>query len=113
LSCVGLSQLEDHRELIRHLDGAGTLLARLREYKPQMAEQIARIADAWDPDRRAAVMGEVWPAIEKTAFDYSIAEPLAAEGGVAMVPGGFGWDDVGDFNSLAALLPEWADREKA
>lgn len=84
---------------------AGTLLARLHEYKPQMAEQIARIADAWDTDRRAAVMGEVWPAIEKIAFDYSIAEPLAAEGGVAMVPGGFGWDDVGDFNSLAALLP--------
>ena len=22
-----------------------------------------------------------------------------------MVPGGFGWDDIGDFNSLAALLP--------
>jgi mannose-1-phosphate guanylyltransferase len=32
------------------------------------------------------------------------AEPAAAEGRVAVVPGGFGWDDVGDFRSLGALL---------
>ncbi|OZG52406.1 mannose-1-phosphate guanylyltransferase [Pseudoscardovia radai] len=84
---------------------ARTLLDRLAQYKPQMAQQIAQIADAWDTPRRAETMASVWPAIEKIAFDYSIAEPLAAEGGVAMVPGGFGWDDIGDFNSLAALLP--------
>lgn len=84
---------------------ARTLLDRLAQYKPQMAQQIAQIADAWDTPRRAETMTSVWPAIEKIAFDYSIAEPLAAEGGVAMVPGGFGWDDIGDFNSLAALLP--------
>ncbi|MDO5687950.1 MAG: mannose-1-phosphate guanylyltransferase [Pseudoscardovia radai] len=84
---------------------ARTLLDRLAQYKPQMAQQIAQIADAWDTPRRVETMASVWPAIEKIAFDYSIAEPLAAEGGVAMVPGGFGWDDIGDFNSLAALLP--------
>ncbi|MFR0556338.1 mannose-1-phosphate guanylyltransferase [Pseudoscardovia radai] len=84
---------------------ARTLLDHLAQYKPQMAQQIAQIADAWDTPRRAETMASVWPAIEKIAFDYSIAEPLAAEGGVAMVPGGFGWDDIGDFNSLAALLP--------
>lgn len=84
---------------------ANTLLERLKAYKPVMAGQIARIADAWDTPRRAEVMASEWAGIEKIAFDYSIAEPLAAEGGVAMVPGGFGWDDIGDFNSLAALLP--------
>lgn len=84
---------------------AGTLLERLKEYKPVMAGQIARIVDAWDTPRRDEVMAREWAGIEKIAFDYSIAEPLAAEGGVAMVPGGFGWDDIGDFNSLAALLP--------
>lgn len=51
-----------------------------------------------------------WPSIEKIAFDYAVAEPLSVEGGVAMIPGDFGWDDVGDFNSVAALLPSVNER---
>ncbi|NEG77787.1 mannose-1-phosphate guanylyltransferase [Bifidobacterium avesanii] len=86
---------------------AGVLLDRLHEYKPALAEAIGRIADAWDegPDARAAAMERDWEGLEKIAFDYAIAEPLSLDGGVAMVPGGFGWDDIGDFNSVAALLP--------
>jgi mannose-1-phosphate guanylyltransferase len=54
-------------------------------------------------------MARVWPALEKIAIDHAIAEPVAAAGGVAVVPGTFGWDDIGDFNSLAALLPSADD----
>ena len=46
----------------------------------------------------------MWPGSTKIAIDHAIAEPVAAAGGVAVVPGDFGWDDVGDFASLAALL---------
>ncbi len=51
------------------------------------------------------MLAEVWPGLEKIAIDHAIAEPVAAAGGVAVVPGDFGWDDVGDFASLATLLP--------
>ncbi|WP_169275882.1 mannose-1-phosphate guanylyltransferase [Bifidobacterium moraviense] len=86
---------------------AGVLLDRLHEYKPRLAEALDRIADAWmaGPDARLIAMDRYWPGLEKIAFDYAIAEPLSLAGGVAMVPGGFGWDDIGDFNSVAALLP--------
>ena len=47
----------------------------------------------------------MWPGLDKIAIDHAVAEPVAATGGVAVVPASFGWDDVGDFNSLAALLP--------
>ncbi len=47
----------------------------------------------------------MWPALTRIAIDHAIAEPVAAAGGVAVVPGDFRWDDVGDFASLAALLP--------
>jgi len=46
----------------------------------------------------------VWPGLEKVAIDHAIAEPVAAAGGVAVVPGDFGWDDIGDFGSLGTLL---------
>ncbi len=59
---------------------------------------------------RAAVLAEVWPGLEKIAIDHAVAEPVAETGGVAVVPGTFGWDDVGDYNSLAVLLPSDDDR---
>lgn len=103
---------------------ADVLLGRLKEFKPAMYDAISRIADAYERadewGRLQAIarddasegpggavdeaMARYWPGIEKIAFDYAVAEPLSAVGGVAMVPGDFGWDDIGDFNSVAALL---------
>ncbi len=50
------------------------------------------------------MLARVWPGLTKIAIDHAIAEPVAAAGGVAVVPGDFTWDDVGDFASLAVLL---------
>ncbi|WEV70048.1 sugar phosphate nucleotidyltransferase [Bifidobacterium sp. ESL0775] len=63
-----------------------------------------------DSDAIDEAMATYWPGIEKIAFDYAVAEPLSVAGGVAMVPGDFGWDDIGDFNSVAALLPSTGAR---
>jgi len=46
---------------------------------------------------------EAWAGLEKIAFDYAVAEPAAASGQMAVIPGEFGWDDVGDFAALARL----------
>ncbi|WEV63779.1 sugar phosphate nucleotidyltransferase [Bifidobacterium sp. ESL0732] len=69
----------------------------------------AKVDDA-DNDAIDEAMATYWPGIEKIAFDYAVAEPLSVAGGVAMVPGDFGWDDIGDFNSVAALLPSTGAR---
>ena len=47
---------------------------------------------------------EAWPTLPRIAIDHAVAEPAAAAGRVATVPATFGWDDVGDFDSLATLL---------
>ena len=84
---------------------ASVLLDHLAREHPELHSGLLTIARAWDTDTRDEVVAAVWPTLEKIAIDHAIAEPVAAAGGVAMVPGNFGWDDVGDFNSLAALLP--------
>jgi mannose-1-phosphate guanylyltransferase len=95
---------------------ADVLLNHLRESRPAMHEAISHIADAYmvpAATREEAVdeaMARCWPGIEKIAFDYAVAEPLSVSGGVAMIPGDFGWDDIGDFNSVAALLPSANER---
>src|SRR5690606_21240852 len=86
------------------------LLGHLAEQRPALHDALRRIADAWDTPRRGAVLEEEWPGLEKIAIDHAVAEPVAAAGGVAVVPGTFGWDDVGDYNSLAVLLPSDDDR---
>lgn len=50
----------------------------------------------------------VWPTLPRIAIDHAVAEPAAAAGRVACVPGGFAWDDVGDFASLRDLLDQLA-----
>jgi mannose-1-phosphate guanylyltransferase len=84
---------------------ADVLLAELARHRPALAAGVAEIAAAWDTPRRAEVLDTVWPTLEKVAIDYAVAEPAAAAGRVAVVPAAFGWDDVGDFAALAALLP--------
>lgn len=81
------------------------LLDHLAREHPDLHAGLVTVARAWDTPERDTVVANVWPTLERIAIDHAIAEPVAAAGGVAMVPGNFGWDDVGDFNSLAALLP--------
>ncbi|MBD8078099.1 mannose-1-phosphate guanylyltransferase [Cellulosimicrobium arenosum] len=84
---------------------ASVLLGHLRDQRPELHDGLRAVAAAWDTPERDGVLARTWPGLEKIAIDHAVAEPVAAAGGVAVVPGTFGWDDVGDFNSLAALLP--------
>ncbi len=80
------------------------LLGHLARLQPTLHDGLRAIAAAWDTERRAEVLAEVWPHLTKIAIDHAIAEPVAAEGGVAVVPGDFSWDDIGDVASLRDLL---------
>lgn len=83
---------------------ADVLLEALAVHRPALHESLTLIARAWDTDERCEVLDRLWPGLEKVAIDYAIAEPAADAGRVAVVPADLGWDDVGDFASLAALI---------
>lgn len=91
------------------------LLSHLARLQPGLHAGLARIAAAWDTDDRQSVLDDTWPQLTKIAIDHAIAEPVALEGGMAVVPGEFTWDDIGDFAALqdigAASSPEtiWVD----
>ncbi len=82
---------------------ATVLLDLLAEFHPVMAASLRDIAA--EPTRLA----ELWPGLPKIAIDHAVAEPAAAAGRVAVVPGRFPWDDVGDFTSLGSLLSAASD----
>lgn len=78
---------------------AAVLLDLLARWHPELAAGLREIAA--DP----SLLEERWETLEKIAIDHAVAEPAADEGLVAVVPGSFDWDDVGDFKSLSGLLP--------
>ncbi len=78
------------------------LLDLLARWHPGLAADLRALAA--DLGR----IDEVWPTLTRIAIDHAVAEPAAAEGLVATVPADLGWDDVGDFDSLATVLGDEA-----
>ncbi|MCW2814629.1 MAG: mannose-6-phosphate isomerase, type 2 [Nocardioides sp.] len=76
------------------------LLDLLAESDPAFAAALRAIAA--DP----ATLDTAWAALPKIALDHAVAEPAAAAGRVVVVPASIGWDDIGDFDSLATLLED-------
>lgn len=91
----------------RHLWNAGMFVARasvlldeLARRHPALAAGLREIAAV--PE----LLAERWPRLEAIAIDHAVAEPAADRGRVAVVPGDFGWTDVGDFASLTDVLAQ-------
>jgi len=78
---------------------ATVLLDLLAVEHPDLAAGLRAIAA--EPGR----LEEIWPGLTKIAIDHAVAEPAAAAGRVAVVPAGFGWEDIGDFAALGDLVP--------
>ncbi len=95
----------------RHLWNAGMFIARadvlleqIGAYDARLLEQLEELAAAWDEQStRGPVVDRLWPGLRRIAIDYTVAEPAAAAGRLAVIPGRFPWDDVGDFASVAKL----------
>ncbi len=87
---------------------AATLLGHLRMQLPALHDGLVEIAAGLEAGDESA-LDRVWPGLTRIAIDHAIAEPVATAGGVAVVPGDFGWDDVGDWASLRDLLPSVAE----
>ncbi|WP_294564273.1 mannose-1-phosphate guanylyltransferase [uncultured Arthrobacter sp.] len=81
------------------------MLKHLEANEPELYAGLSEIADDWDTPRRVKTARRVWPSLPKIAIDYAVAEPAAAAGDVAMIPGRFTWDDVGDFAAIGRLHP--------
>jgi len=82
---------------------AKLLLEVLSKSEPDLYAQVMVLAEAWGTESQVEVFEQVWPGLKKIAIDYSVAEPAAEQGLVAVVPAKFTWHDVGDFAAIAEL----------
>lgn len=80
------------------------LLAEMQRQQPALYDGLMRIAAAWDTPDGEETTAAIWPTLPRVPIDTAIMEDAAAQGRVGVVAGDFGWNDVGDWDTLAAIL---------
>lgn len=82
---------------------ASLILDKLREYTPDIYQDLKTIGDAMNTASEQEVLHEVYPNIRKISIDYAVMEPCAAKGDVLVIPGDCGWNDVGSWDMMDIL----------
>jgi mannose-1-phosphate guanylyltransferase len=86
---------------------ADRIRAEIRRHLPDMAAAFdaigAACAGGGDP---AAAVGRVYPGLRAISIDYGVMEKAA---GILVVPGDFGWNDVGSWTALSDISEHDAD----
>lgn len=98
---------EDFLKGGRHLWNAGMFFFRARdmqklvaEHLPELAAGIAKISEAASTPDATSVLKSVFPTLPSISIDHGVMEKAA---GLAVVPGDFGWNDVGSWQSAWEL----------
>ncbi len=82
---------------------ASTILKKFEQLIPDIYADLMEIGDAMNTEEEEKVIQRVYPAIRKISVDYAIMEPSAGIGDVLVVPGEFGWNDVGSWDMMEVL----------
>ena len=80
---------------------ARALLDEVERLQPQLYAGVSRIAQAWGSPEQERVTADVWAALPESTIDEGVLEQARR---IAVVPGQFGWSDVGDWNNLGELI---------
>lgn len=80
---------------------AHIFMEEMRRLLPDIAAAVEEIARAWDTPDREATLARIWPTIEDVTIDHGIMERSDR---VAVVPGEFGWSDLGDWHGVGKII---------
>ena len=81
---------------------AQTILDELQRHRPQLAAALARVGDALGTPAEHDVIAHEYPRMERAPIDKAVMEKAA---NVRVLEVRYDWNDVGDWRSLADLLP--------
>ena len=79
------------------------ILEQFRQLEPEIYEKLCTIGEAVGRPDEDEVIKKTYPEIKKISVDYAIMEPAAEKGRVLVIPGNFGWSDVGSWDMMSVL----------
>ena len=72
----------------------------IKEYMPKLFKSIEKIYCAVDTENFAKIVAEEFEKVEAESIDYGVMEKAS---NIYVLPGNFGWDDVGSFLAIERL----------
>jgi mannose-1-phosphate guanylyltransferase len=75
------------------------ILSLIGQHLPQLHSGLRQIDGAWNTPGYESTLEQVFAGLPKISIDYGVMEKA---GGVLVLPGNFGWDDVGSWTALDA-----------
>lgn len=87
-----------------YLWNAGMFIGKVSTFRAAFARFAPDLALLCDGPK-VSRLKSVYEPLKRISFDYAVMEALSREGGVAVVPGDFGWDDVGGYLAFDRYYP--------
>jgi len=82
---------------------ADAILSAFEEHMPELWKGLEKLRAALGKRTYAGVLAKVFPKLPSTSIDYGVMEKAK---NIAVVPGDFGWSDVGSFAALPEVRPQ-------
>ena len=79
---------------------ASTILKNFKEYLPEIYEGLQKIGESINTEEYEEVLRKEFPNLPSESIDYGIMEKAK---NIYVIPGNFGWDDVGSWLSLERI----------
>ncbi|HZO15161.1 MAG TPA: mannose-1-phosphate guanylyltransferase, partial [Polyangiaceae bacterium] len=89
---------------------AGDMLAAIAEHLPALSEGLRELDRAAAADREAEEVARLFPEFPAISIDTGVIEKM---GQLAVVPGDFGWSDIGSWLAAAELATRDDDANSA
>lgn len=78
------------------------ILEDFKRYLPKVYSKLEEISKYMGTDKEEEMIKQIYPTIPSISIDYGIME---RSDDVVVVPGEFGWNDVGSWDVLGAIYP--------
>ncbi len=85
---------------------ARDMVAAVRAHAPEIARRVDELDAASSAGNEAQVLAQIFPGMPSISIDYAVMERLGA---LAVVPGDFGWSDVGSWQAAYELAAKDAE----
>lgn len=79
---------------------ASVILKKFKELLPDIFADLEKLANSFGTSNEEKTLNEVYPTIRSISIDYGIMEK---SNDIRVVPGEFGWNDVGSWDMLGVL----------
>ena len=79
---------------------ASVILNKFKELLPDIYADLEKLAESFGTSEEEKTLNEVYPTIRSISIDYGIMEKSSD---IKVVPGEFGWNDVGSWDMLGVL----------